>query len=300
MDVPFPGEVLAAAPHLPEGSFSILPCSRDGADLFTVDERFKVLSFTGSPMVGWPMKARAGKKRVVLELGGNAACVVEDVRKPEDVDEIVEKVVHGAFYQSGQSCISVQRLMVRQDLYEDLKKKLVAKVSSLKKGNPHDEDTFIGPLIAESEAIRIEEWVNEAVSGGATILCGGTREGALYDATIIENAPAESNAYCEEAFGPLLCIESYTHFKDAIARVNNSVFGLQAGVFTHDMDKAFYAFEQLDVGGVVIGHVPSIRVDAQPYGGVKDSGFGREGIRYAMKDYMEERVMMMVNVGREM
>ncbi|CAD7696107.1 unnamed protein product [Ostreobium quekettii] len=294
------GEILSNAPHLPEGSFSILPCSRDGADLFTVDERFKVLSFTGSPSVGWPMKARAGKKRVVLELGGNAACIVEDVRKPEDIDVIVEKVIHGAFYQSGQSCISVQRLLVRQDLYEGLKEKLVAKVSCLKKGDPHDEDTFIGPLIAVSEAGRIQQWVDEAVSAGANLLCGGQRDGALYDATILENVPGNCSAYNDEAFGPLLCIESYTHFKGAVARVNDSVFGLQAGVFTHDMDKAFYAFEQLEVGGVVIGNVPSIRVDAQSYGGVKDSGFGREGVRYAMKDYMEERVMMMVNVGKEM
>ncbi|GMH42860.1 hypothetical protein BSKO_10779 [Bryopsis sp. KO-2023] len=291
------GEVLADAPHLPVGAFSILPCSRDGAELFTVDERFKVLSFTGSPSVGWPMKAKAGKKRVVLELGGNAACIVEDIKSPGDIDGIVSKIIHGAFYQSGQSCISVQRLLVRQDLYDDVKAKLVEAAGGLTKGDPKDPEVFIGPLIAESEAIRIEKWVKEAADMGATVLCGGTRDGALYDATILEGVKPESSVVSDEAFGPVLVMEKYTRFQDAIASVNNSVFGLQAGVFTHDMDKAFYAFENLEVGGVVIGHVPSIRVDSQAYGGVKDSGFGREGIRYAMKDMVEERVMMMVNVG---
>lgn len=294
------GEVLSQAPHLPEGAFSVLPCSRGGADLFTVDERFKLLSFTGSPQVGWQMKERAGKKKVVLELGGNAACIIEDIKNgAEEVHSIIDKVVHGAYYQTGQSCISVQRLLVRQDHYTEIKGLLIDKVSKLKKGDPKNEETFIGPLIAESEAVRIEKWVNEAVKDGALVLTGGKRDGAFFDATILEQVKPTAVIYREEAFGPVLIIESYTRFYDAIEKVNASDFGLQTGVFTHDMDKAFFAFEKLDVGGVVIGHVPSIRVDSQPYGGVKDSGFGREGIRWAMKDMTEEKVMVMANVGEE-
>lgn len=255
------------------------------------------MSFTGSPQVGWSLKAKAGKKRVVLELGGNAAVVVEDVGSAEGLDQIVDKVIFGAFYQSGQSCISVQRLYVKQDHYEILRSRLVSKVSELKKGDPKDENVFVGPLISESEAKRVESWVNEATEMGATILTGGTRAGTLYDATILENCPREAKVYAEEVFGPVLLVEPYESFTDAISRANDSQFGLQAGIFTTDINKAFYAFNNLEVGGVVINHVPSLRVDAQPYGGVKESGCGREGLRYAMKDMMEEKAMVMVGIG---
>jgi acyl-CoA reductase-like NAD-dependent aldehyde dehydrogenase len=293
------GEVLSTAPHLPKGAFSILPCSRDGADLFTTDDRFKLLTFTGSAQVGWGMKARAGKKKVVLELGGNAGCVIEDYRSEKELDTIIGKVIHGAFYQSGQSCISVQRLFVKKEHYDTVKQKLVPAVKELKMGDPKDENTFIGPIISEKEAQRIESWVKEAAEGGAKLLAGGNRKGVLMEATLLENVPKDAKVVRDEVFGPVLVMEPYDSFKQAIHSVNDSDYGLQAGVFTHDVDKAWYAFEHLDVGGVVLNHVPSVRVDAQPYGGVKDSGLGREGVRYSMKDMMEERVLMMVNVGKE-
>ncbi|BDA51294.1 probable lactaldehyde dehydrogenase at C-terminar half [Coccomyxa sp. Obi] len=291
-------EVLSRAPHLPKGAFSVLPCSRSGADLFTTDPRFKLLSFTGSPSVGWDMKARAGKKAVVLELGGNAAAVVEDYRSDAELDAIIGKITFGAFYQSGQSCISLQRLLIRQDHYEAVKEKLVPAVAALKSGDPKSEDVFVGPLISEKEAKRIEDWIQEAVSRGAKLLVGGKRHGAVVAATVLENVPSDCHVACDEVFGPVMILDRYASFKDAVAKVNDSKYGLQAGVFTHDMDKAWHAFEHLEVGGVVWNHVPSIRVDAQPYGGVKDSGLGREGVRYAMKDMTEERVLMMAGPGQ--
>ncbi|MDM7859037.1 aldehyde dehydrogenase family protein [Alteromonas sp. ASW11-36] len=282
------GEVLAET-DLPEGAFSILPCSRDGADLFTTDERFKLLSFTGSPDVGWDLKARAGKKPVILELGGNAACIVD---ADADLDDAIERIVFGAYYQSGQSCISVQRILVHDSIYADFKQRYVDKVANLVHGDPLDENTFIGPMIAESEAKRLEEWVNEAVAGGATLLCGGKRDGAMLDATILENAPHESKVNAEEAFGPVSIISSFSDFDAALESVNDSQFGLQAGVFTRDIYKAHKAWDVLDVGGVVIGDVPSWRVDNMPYGGVKESGLGREGIRYAIADMTEIRLLV--------
>ncbi|KAL3684665.1 hypothetical protein R1sor_002687 [Riccia sorocarpa] len=289
------GEILSRC-NLPEGAFSILPCSRNAADLFVTDERFKLVSFTGSPAIGWDMKARSGKKKVVLELGGNAACVVEDIIP--NLETIIERIIHGAFYQSGQSCISVQRVYIREEIYEQVRTALVHKAATLQKGDPKDENTFIGPLIAESEAKRIENWVKEAVNCGARVLLGGKRDGAFFDATILENVHPEAEIHKEEAFGPVMELTPYSDFKTAIANVNKSKFGLQAGVFVSELNKAFYAFEQLEVGGVCINDVPSMRVDSQPYGGVKDSGLGREGIRYAMEDMTELRVMILKDVGQ--
>ena len=279
------GEVLAET-SLPEGAFSILPCTRDGADLFTTDERLKLLSFTGSPDVGWALKARAGKKKVVLELGGNAAVVVDH---DADVDFAVERIVFGAFYQSGQSCISVQRILVHESRYTEVREKLVARTRQLIKGDPKDEQTFIGPMISEGEALRLERWINEAVAAGATLLCGGTREGAMLDATLLENVPTSAKVCTEEAFGPVAVMASFKTFEEALARVNDSKFGLQAGIFTRDFYKVQQAWNELEVGGVVIGDVPSYRVDNMPYGGVKDSGLGREGVLFAMEDMTEIR-----------
>lgn len=279
------GEVLAET-ALPKGAFSILPCARDGADLFTVDERLKLLSFTGSPDVGWDLKARAGKKKVVLELGGNAAVIVDH---DADLIDAVERVVFGAFYQSGQSCISVQRIVVHASLYEQFKTALVAKTRALIAGDPKDENTFIGPMIAESEAIRLERWITEAVAAGATLLCGGKRVGAMLDASLLENVPSTAKVCTEEAFGPVAVLSRFDDFEQALAAVNDSRFGLQAGVFTRDLYKAQKAWDTLDVGGVVIGDVPSYRVDNMPYGGVKDSGLGREGVIFAMEDMTEIR-----------
>ena len=282
------GEVLAET-DLPKGAFSILPCSRDGADLFTTDERLKLLSFTGSPDVGWALKAKAGKKPVVLELGGNAACVVDE---DANIEDAIDRVIVGAYYQSGQSCISVQRLLVHSKIYDEFKSRYVEKVKALVSGDPSNEDTFIGPMISEGEAERLHGWIEEAKEKGATILCGGTRDGAMLEATVMENVPKDCDASAEEAFGPLSILVPFDDYDEALEEVNNSRYGLQAGVFTRDIYKAHKAWDVLDVGGVVIGDVPSWRVDNMPYGGVKDSGLGREGIRYAIEDMSETRLMV--------
>jgi acyl-CoA reductase-like NAD-dependent aldehyde dehydrogenase len=279
------GEVLAET-SLPKGAFSILPAHRDGADLFTTDERLKLLSFTGSPQVGWDLKAKAGKKKIVLELGGNAAVIVD---ADADIDDAVERIVFGAFYQSGQSCIGVQRIIIHTDIYDALRDRLVARTSKLVAGNPHDRDTFIGPMISEGEARRLDNWIQEAVQGGATLLCGGRREGAMLEATLLEDVNRSATVYREEAFGPVAILSRFTSFDAALEEVNDSKFGLQAGIFTRDLFKALDAWDRLEVGGVVINDVPSYRVDNMPYGGVKESGLGREGVRFAMEDMTEIR-----------
>lgn len=279
------GEILAET-DLPKGAFSILPAQRDGADLFTTDERLKLLSFTGSPGVGWDLKAKAGKKKVVLELGGNAAVIVD---ADTDLDDAVERITFGAFYQSGQSCIGVQRIIIHASIYDDLRDRLVAKAKTLIAGDPHNEETFVGPMIDEKEARRLDGWIQQAVAGGATLLCGGKREGAMLEATLLEGVSRTAALYAEEAFGPVAIISKFTDFEDALAEVNDSKFGLQTGVFTRDLYKMLEAWDHLDVGGVVIGDVPSYRVDNMPYGGVKDSGLGREGVRFAMEDMTEIR-----------
>ncbi len=282
------GEVLAET-DLPKGAFSILPCSRDGAARFTEDDRLKLLSFTGSPGVGWDLKAKAGKKPVVLELGGNAAVIVDE---DADLDDAIERIVFGAFYQSGQSCIGVQRILVHASLYDRFRDALTAKTKALQMGDPKDESTFIGPMISEKEATRLHGWVESAVANGATLLCGGRREGAMLEATLLENVPAGEDVVCQEAFGPVAVLTSFDDFDAALDQVNDSVFGLQAGIFTRDLYKAQKAWNTLDVGGVVIGDVPSWRVDHMPYGGVKESGLGREGIRFAIEDMTEVRMLV--------
>lgn len=283
------GEVLAET-ALPRGAFSILPAHRDGAGLFATDERLKLLSFTGSPAVGWALKAKAGKKKVVLELGGNAACIV-DADQADRLDHVAERLVFGAYYQSGQSCISVQRILAHEAIYDTLREKLTAAVQALKMGDPREEDTFIGPIIAEREAERIERWIGNAVKGGARVLCGGRREGVMVQATLLENVPLDSEMNCEEVFGPVAALYRFDDFEDALRQVNASRFGLQAGVFTRDLGRALRAWDALEVGGVIVGDVPSWRVDNMPYGGVKDSGLGREGIRYAIEDMTEMRLL---------
>ncbi|MFT5052505.1 MAG: acyl-CoA reductase-like NAD-dependent aldehyde dehydrogenase [Chlamydiales bacterium] len=279
------GEVLAET-DLPKGAFSILPCRRDGADLFTTDDRLKLLSFTGSPGVGWKLKANSGKKKVVLELGGNAACIVDS---DADIEDAVQRLVVGAFYQSGQSCIGVQRILVHRSIYEDLKQRLVAATGKLIAGDPKNEDTFIGPMISEGEAERLDGWIQSAVKAGGTLLCGGQREGAMLQATLLEGVPKDQSLCTEEAFGPVAILSPFDSFDQALAEVNDSEFGLQAGIFTRDLYKMNQAWDELEVGGVIIGDVPSWRGDNMPYGGVKDSGLGREGIRFAMEDMTEIR-----------
>lgn len=281
-------EVLAET-DLPKGAFSVLPCHREGADLFTVDDRFKLLSFTGSPAVGWDLKARAGRKKVVLELGGNAACVVD---ADADLDDAVERLIFGAFYQSGQSCIGVQRIFGHAAIYDELKQRLVERTKQLKKGDPKEEETFIGPMISEGEATRLHNWIKEGVEKGGTLLCGGNRDGAMLDPTLMEGVPQGCAVVEEEAFGPVAVLAPFEDFDAVLAQVNDSAFGLQAGIFTRDLYKAQQAWDELHVGGVIIGDVPSWRVDNMPYGGVKDSGLGREGIRWAIADMTEERLMV--------
>ena len=282
------GEVLAET-DLPKGAFSILPASRDGADLFTTDERLKLLSFTGSPDGGWDLKARAGQKKVVLELGGNAAVIIDKDMAGADLDDAVERVVFGAFYQSGQSCIGVQRIIVHADVYDDFRDRLVARTRELIAGDPRDEATFIGPMIDVKEATRLDNWIQEAISKGGTLLCGGKRTGAMLEATLLETVGRDTKLYREEAFGPVAIISRFSDFEAALDEVNDSKFGLQAGIFTRDLYKVLRAWDRLDVGGVVAGDVPSYRVDNMPYGGVKDSGLGREGVRFAMEDMTEIR-----------
>ncbi len=289
------GEVLAET-DLPPGSFSVLPCHRDGADLFTTDERLKLLSFTGSPDVGWALKAKAGKKKVVLELGGNAACVVD---ADADVEDAVKRIVLGAFYQSGQSCIGVQRILIHSSIYNAFKKQLIAATKDLVMGDPSDKKTFVGPIISIGEAKRLEAWIQSAQDAGATVLCGGGREGNMLEATLLEDVPTDQPLCTEEAFGPVAVLSRFDSFDEAISQVNDSKFGLQAGIFTRDLYKMQQAWEELAVGGVIIGDVPSWRVDHMPYGGVKDSGLGREGIRFAMEDMTEIRNLVIRDPKRQ-
>ncbi|HVN40455.1 MAG TPA: aldehyde dehydrogenase family protein [Myxococcota bacterium] len=282
------GQALAET-DLPRGAFSILPARRDGADLFTTDERLRLLSFTGSPEVGWALKARAGKKKVILELGGNAAVVVD---ADADLDDACERIVFGAFYQSGQSCIGVQRILVHERVYDRLREKLVAATRELRMGDPQDEATFIGPMISEAEAARLERWIASATAAGGRLLCGGCRKGAMLEATLLEDVPRSQEIVCKEAFGPVAVLSRFRDFEAALAEVNDSAFGLQTGVFTRDLYKAQRAWDALEVGGVLIGDVPSWRADHMPYGGVKDSGLGREGVRFAIEDMTEIRMLV--------
>jgi acyl-CoA reductase-like NAD-dependent aldehyde dehydrogenase len=283
------GEVLAET-DLPTGAFSILPCHREGADLFTTDERLKLLSFTGSPVVGWKLKEKAGKKPVILELGGNAAVVVDE---DANLADAVDRIIVGAFYQSGQSCIGVQRIIVHENIYDSFKEKLVTATKKLQMGDPKDESTFIGPMISEKEAERLDGWIQEGIRAGGKLLCGGKRDGAMLEATLLEDVPTHLDLCAEEAFGPVAMLSRFSKFEDALRQVNASQFGLQAGIFTRDWVKVQKAWDELEVGGVVIGDVPSWRVDNMPYGGVKESGLGREGVRYAIRDMTELRLLVM-------
>jgi acyl-CoA reductase-like NAD-dependent aldehyde dehydrogenase len=287
------GEVLAET-DLPRGAFSILPCSNEDAGLLVEDERIALLSFTGG-LVGWELKGRAGRKKVTLELGGNAACIVdEDPGQP--LDDVVERMVFGAYYQSGQSCISVQRILVHNAIYAKFKKKFADAVAKLRMGDPKDEKVFIGPVIDEEAAKRIDAWMDAAIAGGAKAIVRGQRRGNMVPAALLEKVPRESDLYRKEAFGPLALLEPFEDFDAALDRVNDSDFGLQAGVFTGSLAHAMQAWDRLEVGGVIVGDVPSFRVDNMPYGGVKLSGLGREGVRYAIEDMTEQRLLVVRDV----
>ena len=259
--------------------------SSDSAALVE-DERIRKLSFTGSPAVGWDLRDRAHKKAVTLELGGNAAVIIDC---DADIADAVERCVFGGYYQSGQSCISVQRILVHREIYGTFRDKFVAAVRAIKTGDPRDEKTVVGPIISEDDAKRIEATIGRAVEQGGKLLCGGGRKGKIVEPAVLENVPHNAEASCEEIFGPVTMLETFDDFDAALATVNDSKYGLQAGVFTRDIFKIQKAWDELQVGGVMINEIPSWRADQMPYGGSKDSGLGREGVRWAIESMTEVR-----------
>jgi glyceraldehyde-3-phosphate dehydrogenase (NADP+) len=272
----------------PAGALNVLPLSNEDAAPLVSDDRIKLLSFTGSTTVGWQLKAQAGKKRVVLELGGNAAVIVCADAK---MDQAIERCAIGGFTYAGQTCISVQRVFVEDQAFEKFLPAFVARVQRLKAGPVLDDATDLGPLINEEAARRNVEWIAEAVQGGAKLLCGGTRDGAMVSPAVLTGTSPAMRVNCKEIFGPVVTVEKFSNFDAALAEVNHSDFGLQAGIFTRDFLRIIKAFETLEVGGVIVGDVPTFRIDHMPYGGVKDSGLGREGLRYAIEEMTEPRLL---------
>jgi acyl-CoA reductase-like NAD-dependent aldehyde dehydrogenase len=282
-------EVVAGS-GLPVGAFNVLPLANEDAERLVSDDRLKMLTFTGSGKVGWALKQKAGKKKVTLELGGNAGVIVDS---DADVQYAAERCVAGGFGYSGQTCISVQRIYVQRSIQEKFLSTLLAGVKKLKVGNPADESTDVGPLINEDAARRTTDWINDAVAGGAKVETGGKREGSLVEPTVLTHTRPEMKVSCQEVFAPLVVVEPYDDFSDAIRNVNDSPNGLQAGVFTNDVRRLFAAFEQLEVGGVIAGDSSSFRIDHMPYGGVKESGMGREGLRSAIEEMTEPRLLVL-------
>lgn len=274
---------------LPKGAFSVLPMDREAGNQLVTDDRINMLSFTGSPAVGWKMKSNAGKKKIALELGGNAGVIVSE---KSDIDVAVRKCLVGAFAYSGQVCIHVQRIFVQENIFDKFIDSFIKAVKTLKFGPPDDLKTDISVMIDEENSIRVENWVKEAVNDGAEILYGGVRKGTYFEPTIITNTNQEMKVCSLEVFGPVVTIEKYSDFKFAIDSINNSEFGLQAGIFTNSIHEMNQAFNEIEVGGVIVNDVPTFRVDHMPYGGVKNSGFGREGVKYSIFEMMEPKLMI--------
>jgi acyl-CoA reductase-like NAD-dependent aldehyde dehydrogenase len=290
------GELLAET-ELPAGSWSILPVPNDRMPALVQDERLPVISFTGSEKVGYAIMDSVPRKHCTLELGGNGAAVVlADWASDEDLDLAAARIATFSNYQGGQSCISVQRVIADAAVYDRLLPRVVAAVEAQVTGDPADDRTDVGPLVSEDAARRVETWVDEAVAAGAKLLTGGRRDGASYAPTVLTDVPGDVTLSCEEVFGPVLTVQRAEGEAEAFAAVNDSKYGLQAGVFTHDVRAAFRAHRALEVGGVVIGDVPSYRADQMPYGGVKQSGVGREGVKFAMDDYTYERVLVLTGL----
>ena len=285
------GEIVAEA-GLPEGSVSILPMTRELGDRMVGDERFKLLTFTGSPAVGWKMKERAGRKRVVLELGGNAGVIVDS---SADRDWAVRRIVVGAFSYAGQVCISVQRAFVHETVWDDFMGRFTEAARALKVGDPLDPGTDVGPMVDAAAVERTGRWVDEARSMGGKVLLGGTADGAYFSPTILTDVPPAAQVASSEAFAPLIVVAPFRDFAEALRGVNESRYGLQAGVFTNDLAHAWSAFEELEVGGVIVNDAPTYRIDHMPYGGAKESGQGREGVRYAIEDMTDLRIMVMAS-----
>ncbi len=274
----------------PPGAVNVLPCQNTVAEQLVVDPRFKLLSFTGSAPVGWMLKSKSGKKKVVLELGGNAAVIVEP---DADLDYVAQRCVTGGFTYAGQTCISVQRIFVHESVAADFTENLVARVRQVRAGDPGDEHTVVGPLIDAGAAQRVERWIEEAVAQGARLLSGGNREGSIVRPTVLSEVTGTMKVSCQEVFGPLVTVTTYREFGAVLEAVNESDYGLQAGIFTHNVERIFHAFEQLEVGAVLANEIPTFRADHMPYGGVKDSGIGREGVRYAIEDMTEPRLLVL-------
>ena len=274
---------------LPKGAVSIIPMDRETGNKLVTDDRIAVLSFTGSPEVGWKMKSQAGRKKTVLELGGNAGVIVTP---SAEFETAVAKCVTGGFAYSGQICIHTQRIYVHESLFESFVKEFCKRAMHLKLGDPSSIETEISSMIDETNAKRVEHWVNEAMQAGAKLLCGGKRNGSFYEPTVLTGTNVQMKVNCEEVFGPVVVIEKYSSFAEAIGLINNSKFGLQAGVFTNDIRESDVAFNQIECGGVILNDVPTLRFDHMPYGGIKDSGSGREGVKYAIMDYMEARILV--------
>jgi acyl-CoA reductase-like NAD-dependent aldehyde dehydrogenase len=277
---------------LPKGVLSVLPISGARAQNLVEDRRFRKLSFTGSGL-GWKLKELDPHKHVTLELGGNAGVIVHS---DADLDWAAQRIAFGGYYQAGQSCISVQRIFVQAEVYQDFTARLVKQVDGLKTGDPLDPAVDVGPVIDPGALDRIDEWVKEAVASGAEILTGGKREGTLYYPTVLAHTTPDMKVRCEEVFGPVTTVEKYETFDDALRMVNDSAYGLQAGVFTSSMERAMLAHRELQVGGVIINDQSAFRADQMPYGGAKDSGYGREGLRFAMEEMTEPRLMVLSNV----
>jgi acyl-CoA reductase-like NAD-dependent aldehyde dehydrogenase len=282
-------EVVQAA-GWPDGALNVLPLSNEDAGLLVADDRLKMISFTGSAAVGWQIKKNAGKKKVILELGGNAGVIVHS---DADLSYAAERCVAGGFNYAGQTCISVQRILVERSVSGKFIDLLLEGVKKLKIGDPLDESCDLGPLIRESDAVRASDWIQEAVRGGARLLCGGQRKGPMLEPTVLTGTRSEMKVNCQEIFAPVVTVEPYDTFDEAIKQINNSPYGLQTGVFTRDVKLLFTAYEELEVGSVIAGDAPSFRIDHMPYGGVKESGLGREGLRYAIEEMTEPKLLVM-------
>ena len=287
------GEILAET-DLPAGSWSVIPVGNEAAPGLVADVRLPVVSFTGSDKVGFEIQKAVPSKHITLELGGNAAAVVlEDWNSEKDMTWAASRIATFANYQAGQSCISVQRVLIHDSIFEEMTNRIVTAVAALPNGDPRDEKTVVGPMINEAAAIRVEEWVNEAVAGGAKVLTGGKRNGSYYEPTVLADVAVDAKVSCNEVFGPVMLVNSISSTQEGFDIVNDSPFGLQAGVFTHDVQTAFLAHSELEVGGVIIGDVPTFRSDQMPYGGVKASGVGKEGLLHAMRDLTHERILVL-------
>jgi glyceraldehyde-3-phosphate dehydrogenase (NADP+) len=279
---------------VPTGSVSILPMSRELGDRMVSDERFKLLTFTGSPSVGWRMKERAGKKKVVLELGGNAGVIIDQTA---DLDWAVRRSLVGAFGYAGQVCISVQRMFIHENVWDTFLPKFIEGAKALKLGDPLDPQTDVGPMVDQHAASRTQRWVDEALAAGGKALLGGKADGTYFPPTVLTDVPSTAAVCSNEAFAPLVVAFKFREIGDAIREVNDSFFGLQTGIFTNDLSHAWQAFNDLEVGGVIVNDVPTYRTDHMPYGGVKDSGLGREGLRWSIEDMTELRLMVMAQPG---